>query len=75
MRFLWLIVLLWAGGFQSGELGPVDGKDLPAMDLDRVQVGSPAPDFRLLDHTGKVHQLSDYRGRQNVILVFYRGHW
>lgn len=33
-----------------------------------------APDFSLLDHTGKEVSLSDYLG-QNVILVFYRGYW
>ena len=36
----------------------------------RVEVGQPAPDFRLLDHTGKVVKLSDYRGKP-VVLNFW----
>lgn len=30
----------------------------------------PAPDFTLKDETGKMHKLSDYRGK-NVLLYFY----
>jgi hypothetical protein len=33
-----------------------------------------APDFALEDSEGRLHRLSDYRGRR-VVLVFYRGHW
>lgn len=33
-------------------------------------VGKPAPDFKLPDETGKLHQLSDYRGKK-VVLYFY----
>ncbi len=33
-------------------------------------IGSPAPDFRLQDQTGRWHSLSDYRG-QWVVLYFY----
>lgn len=56
-------------------LGPVDGFDLPAEDLTRVAVGGLAPDFALPSFSGDVIRLSDYRGRKNVVLVFYRGHW
>ena len=58
----------------QGALGPVDGLVLPPYDLKRVVAGDMAPDFRLQDQDGKVHQLSQYRGR-NVVLVFYRGYW
>jgi peroxiredoxin len=34
------------------------------------QVGAPAPDFTLTDHTGQPWTLSEHRGR-NVLLVFY----
>jgi peroxiredoxin len=57
------------------ELGPHDGRDLTAEDLERVQVGGSAPDFTLESYAGEVVTLSDYRGRANVVLVFYRGHW
>lgn len=56
-------------------LGPVDGRDLPGTDLDRVQVGDLAPDFSLASLGGPVVTLSDLRGRMNVVLVFYRGWW
>lgn len=56
-------------------LGPTDGFDLSATDLDRVQVGDHAPDFTLTSLAGPPVTLSDFRGRANVILVFYRGHW
>jgi peroxiredoxin Q/BCP len=35
-----------------------------------VQLGSPAPEFRLQDQDGKWHQLKDYRGKW-VVLYFY----
>ena len=58
----------------QGVLGPVDGAALPPYDLNRVLPGDMAPDFRLQDQDGKVHQLSQYRGK-NVVLVLYRGYW
>jgi hypothetical protein len=36
------------------------------------EVGQCAPDFKLLDHAGEPVQLSGFRGKQNVVLVFYR---
>ena len=56
-------------------LGPLDGEILAPTDVERITVGQIAPDFRLLDETGTPHQLSEYRGHKNVILVFYRGNW
>jgi peroxiredoxin Q/BCP len=55
-------------------LGPLDGLTLSPYDLNRILPGEMAPDFRLQDQDGKVHQLSQYRGK-NVVLVMYRGHW
>ena len=60
-------------------LGPVDGLDLSAVDVERVKVGTAAPDFALLDQNGERVQLSSYRDPSSspsfVVLVFYRGHW
>ena len=56
-------------------LGPRDGHDLPATDLERVAVGTSAPDFSLETITGDTLTLSDFRGDKDVVLVFYRGHW
>ena len=62
-------------GCGSPELGPKDGRDLLREDLERVQVGDVAPDFTLDTHSHGYITLSDYRGKKNVVLVFYRGHW
>jgi hypothetical protein len=56
-------------------LGPADGHDLARQDLERVAVGTVAPDFSLRALSGAVETLSSYRGSKNVVLVFYRGHW
>jgi len=56
-------------------LGPKDGFDLPPTEVERVAVGSLAPDFSLRTLAGDTLTLSDFRGVKDVILVFYRGHW
>lgn len=56
-------------------LGPTDGFDLPAVDTGRVGVGDPAPDFTLPTFAGDTVTLSEFRGKREVILVFYRGSW
>lgn len=56
-------------------LGPVDGQELPPTDLERVGVGSSAPDFLLEDEKGNSIALSQFHEQKNVVLVFYRGHW
>jgi peroxiredoxin len=38
-------------------------------------VGDAAPDFTLEDQNGKKITLSDARGKNPVVLVFYRGYW
>lgn len=55
--------------------GPVDGHDLPGVDLERVHEGQMAPDFTLASLSGPPVTLSSFRGAKNVVLVFYRGHW
>jgi peroxiredoxin len=41
----------------------------------QLEVGDPAPDFRLPDHTGGYVRLSDYRGKKNVVIAFYPLAW
>lgn len=60
---------------QGPALGPIDPTRLPPTDTSRVAVGMEAPDFRLEALAGPPVTLSQFRGKQNVILVFYRGHW
>jgi len=74
---LWAGAVRWGVGWGASEevvLGPHDGHDLPAMDLQRLAVGDVAPDFTLGAFAGGTVTLSDFRD-QNVVLVFYRGHW
>ena len=40
-----------------------------------LAVGEPAPDFTLVDHHGQKVTLSDSKGKNPVVLVFYRGYW
>ncbi len=68
-------ILLVGDRGRSLRLGPLDGAELPPIQLDRVAIGSTAPDFRLRALDGSTVALSEYRGAKNVVLVFYRGHW
>ncbi|MEZ7007145.1 peroxiredoxin [Streptomyces sp. AD55] len=36
-----------------------------------IQVGDKAPDFELKDNHGATVRLSDFHGRENVVLLFY----
>ena len=41
-----------------------------------LKVGDPAPDFTLPGHRGdEKFKLSDYRGKKNVVIVFYPLDW
>jgi peroxiredoxin Q/BCP len=40
--------------------------------LGNVDAGSQAPDFRARDVLGRDFNLADYRGRNNLVLFFYR---
>ena len=55
--------------------GPRDGAGLPPADTGRVSVGTHAPDWVLPSRDGVPVTLSQFRGKKNIILVFYRGHW
>ena len=70
-----LILFFLVSAPAIAQLGPKDGANLPPIDLERVKVGQPAPDFTLQKQDGRNVSLSDYRGKRNVVLVFYRGHW
>ncbi len=37
----------------------------------RLKVGDRAPDFSLPGHEGNAVKLGDYRGKKNVVLVFF----
>jgi len=72
------LVFGMAGSLQAQTplpLGPKDGRDLPPTDLERVAVGTMAPDFTLESLDGEPITLSAFQGKKDVVLVFYRGHW
>jgi cytochrome oxidase Cu insertion factor (SCO1/SenC/PrrC family) len=74
-----LVFLVGLLGFQAqgqtARLGPKDGAGLAPTDTGRVTVGGEAPDFTLEALVGPPVTLSQFRVKQNVVLVFYRGHW
>jgi peroxiredoxin len=41
--------------------------------MSKVAINTLAPDFELIEYTGKAIRLSDFRGRANVLLIFNRG--
>ena len=75
LLFFFALLLAFNQAAVSAQTGPKDQVQQSATDLDRVKVGQPAPDFTLEDADGKNVSLADYRGKKNVVLVFYRGHW
>ena len=72
-------LLVWSAAVTVAQvatgLGPKDGAGLPPTDIGRVAVGNSAPDFTLESKDGVTITLSSFRGRKDVVLVFYRGHW
>lgn len=79
MKFRWLIAGLIAGVLAASplfaQLGPKDPTSGSATEPDRVKVGQIAPDFALESAEGQTVNLSDFRGKKAVVLVFYRGYW
>lgn len=57
------------------QLGPKDPTGGGATEPDRIKVGQAAPDFALENVEGQAVNLSDFRGKKAVVLVFYRGYW
>src|SRR5215216_6791333 len=51
--------------------GAQAGAQQPAAPQTQLKVGYRAPDFDLTDTEGQKVQLSDFRGKKNVVLAFY----
>ena len=75
LLLVFTLLLVFNQAAVLAQTGPNDEVKQPATDLDRVNVGPPAPEFTLEDSDGKGVSLGEYRGKKNVVLVFYRGHW
>lgn len=41
--------------------------------MGKVTLNKPAPDFSMTDYQGNEVRLSQFKGKQNVLLVFNRG--
>lgn len=67
--FLSCALAVFAAAAADRQAGPGAKRETP------VGVGDLAPDFTLEDQDGRSHSLSAQRGKQPVVLVFYRGHW
>jgi peroxiredoxin Q/BCP len=57
---------LWVGLASFGWLLASSGGALAAPG-----VGDPAPDFSLMGSDGRLHSLSEYRGRKAVVLAWF----
>jgi peroxiredoxin (alkyl hydroperoxide reductase subunit C) len=54
--------------YDTGRLKPIDSQL-------KVKVGDPAPDFTLPSVSGEMVNLSQYRGRKNVVISFVPAAW
>ena len=69
MKHSWVavaIVLALAAGLTSAY-----GQQPATNQTNTLKVGETAPDFTLQDQNLKPVNLSDFRGKQNVVLAFY----
>lgn len=53
-------------------LGQVD-----TVSFEQIKIipGSTVSDFSALDETEEIHQLSELKGKKNLIMIFFRGYW
>jgi hypothetical protein len=69
-----LIVVALVGWSCQGQSTPSSAADPGAAAIPggrELQVGDAAPDFSLPGTDGKTYRLSDYRGRQAVVLAWF----
>jgi len=66
-----VIVLLAICAFSQAAPTPTATPAPTPPPYDKLKVGDMAPDFTLPDLAGKPVKLSDFRGKNNVVLAFY----
>jgi len=57
--------------FTAGVAARAHAQQKMSIAKTNLKAGEAAPDFALLDNHWNVVRLSDYRGKQTVILAFY----
>ena len=62
------LVDYWIDGFQYS-INPI----IQIIQMPKVQLNMPAPDFTLNDFKDEPVRLAEFRGGKNVVLVFNRG--
>jgi peroxiredoxin len=67
MKKIFILLLMVTMSFTVNRQAAADAPDLAK--------GDRAPDFDLIDESGKSVKLSDFRRQRRVILVFSRAHW
>lgn len=55
--------------------GPMRYTKGPRPNKQQAQIGTEAPGFQLNDINGNPVQLSDFKGKNHVLLIFVRGDW
>lgn len=69
------LILLSALACTPGPSSTTQPQAAQSVRTSPVTVGEAAPDFTLEDQSGTRVTLSEARGKQSAVLVFYRGHW
>ena len=70
-RILPLLLALLLAGLFNLLTARAQQQPQPQLSHTFLKVGDVAPDFTLRSDQGATVKLSDYRGKQNVILAFY----
>ena len=65
-QIFWVVILTALLGLVAAAQGTA-----PAAPSLKLKVGDTAPDFTLQDTAGKAVKLSEFRGKNNVVLAFY----
>ncbi len=75
IHFLHIVIiaslLAACGASQNPAVKEANMENELTQQKDLIPVGEPAPDFMLQDAQGELVRLSDWRGKKNVVLVFY----
>lgn len=76
MRFIFILVL--ASGCATEPVSKAEPQKQETAKMkeetsktEGKDIGNVAPDFSLPANDGNTYKLSDYRGKKNVVLVFY----